>query len=253
MKYKLKTGKRVHRKSHGKIGFVELARTIGKRWKLLDPESRRLLEDYHSAEKRKYLMSLNAWKGRQVVTTDFTQRAEEVDFRPHLVTDPNLVYDSLSRMTSNQRRMVSPVGELKRDQVLPQDKASTQSTVVDTSSSHTSCDMAKVTMVEDPLSFLCPSISNSVLQRAFENFDKEMEIQGERPPSWTSSRPPEHKGHLPTKDLQVPLEMFCDYRTVSQWILIWPCHLKKWTLSSKMKVSRSMVAHLSPPQSIRSY
>jgi len=32
--------KRVHRKVHGKIGLVELAREVSKRWKVLDPESR---------------------------------------------------------------------------------------------------------------------------------------------------------------------------------------------------------------------
>ena len=54
--------KRIHRKTHGKIGFRDLARTIANRWKKLDKSTRQLLEEQAVEEKKEYAIRHKAWK-----------------------------------------------------------------------------------------------------------------------------------------------------------------------------------------------
>ncbi|KAL3938168.1 MAG: hypothetical protein SGBAC_006855 [Bacillariaceae sp.] len=54
--------KRVHCKTHGKIGFAEMAREIGRRWKSLDPESKKEFDDLAKAERKRYGVELAKWK-----------------------------------------------------------------------------------------------------------------------------------------------------------------------------------------------
>mmetsp|Transcript_14426 Transcript_14426/g.31492 ORF Transcript_14426/g.31492 Transcript_14426/m.31492 type:complete len:316 (-) Transcript_14426:176-1123(-) len=58
-------GKRPHRKSHGKIGFRELARTVAQRWKKISPEVKALLEREAQIEKEQHIQELKEWKARQ--------------------------------------------------------------------------------------------------------------------------------------------------------------------------------------------
>lgn len=57
--------KRVHCKTHGKIGFADMARAIGAKWKSLDPENRKVFEDQALKEKQRYTKDLAAWKAQQ--------------------------------------------------------------------------------------------------------------------------------------------------------------------------------------------
>jgi hypothetical protein len=59
--------KRLHRKTHGQISFLDLARTIGSRWKKIhvDSETRLVLEQQAAIEKEKYDERLEAWKVRE--------------------------------------------------------------------------------------------------------------------------------------------------------------------------------------------
>jgi hypothetical protein len=59
--YKVKR-KRVHRRSHGKISFLELARIIAGRWKMLDDATRSVLEEYAKIEKQTYTKAMKQWK-----------------------------------------------------------------------------------------------------------------------------------------------------------------------------------------------
>jgi hypothetical protein len=54
--------KRVHCKTHGKIGFAEMARVIGARWKSLDPQQRKVFELQALKEKKRYKLELASWK-----------------------------------------------------------------------------------------------------------------------------------------------------------------------------------------------
>lgn len=49
------SNKRKHRKSHGKVGFVEMARLIGERWKSLKAEDRKVYEDEAKGLKMRYV------------------------------------------------------------------------------------------------------------------------------------------------------------------------------------------------------
>jgi len=61
-----KKGPRPHRKSHGKIGFAELARTISARWKGLDPKTKAIFEDRARVEK--ILFKRRVEQGNDLVT-----------------------------------------------------------------------------------------------------------------------------------------------------------------------------------------
>ncbi|KAG7364319.1 HMG high mobility group box-containing protein [Nitzschia inconspicua] len=57
--------KRVHRKTHGKIGFAEMARVIGAKWKTLDDEEKQEFEGVAAKEKARYAKELAVWKEEQ--------------------------------------------------------------------------------------------------------------------------------------------------------------------------------------------
>jgi hypothetical protein len=53
------------RRSHGKIGFSDLARTIASGWKSLDAGTRAYYENLAVADKERYARELEAWKGQR--------------------------------------------------------------------------------------------------------------------------------------------------------------------------------------------
>lgn len=57
--------KRVHCKTHGKIGFAVMARTIGAHWKALAADKKKVFEDRASKEKLRYQIELASWKEAQ--------------------------------------------------------------------------------------------------------------------------------------------------------------------------------------------
>jgi hypothetical protein len=57
--------KRVHRKSHGKIGFAEMARVIGSKWKSVRDEDKKSFEGRAEKERKRYEVELEAWKETQ--------------------------------------------------------------------------------------------------------------------------------------------------------------------------------------------
>jgi HMG-box domain len=57
--------KRVHRKTHGKIGFAEMARIIGAKWKTLGDEEKHEFEEVAVREKKRYAEELAVWKEDQ--------------------------------------------------------------------------------------------------------------------------------------------------------------------------------------------
>lgn len=57
--------RRKHRKTHGKIGFADLARMIATKWKNCDEESRSMFEAQANIEKDRYKRELAEWKSSQ--------------------------------------------------------------------------------------------------------------------------------------------------------------------------------------------
>lgn len=61
--------KKVHCKTHGKISFAVMARTIGAKWKSLGANDKKIYEDKAREEKARYLRELAAWKETQKAGT----------------------------------------------------------------------------------------------------------------------------------------------------------------------------------------
>lgn len=57
--------RRVHRKTHGKIGFAEMARSIGAKWKILPAVDKEVFEKQAAKEKARYAKELATWKEQQ--------------------------------------------------------------------------------------------------------------------------------------------------------------------------------------------
>jgi hypothetical protein len=57
--------RRKHRKTHGKIGFAEMAKLVGQRWKKLDTTTKQGFEEQANAEKKRYVEHLEVWKKAQ--------------------------------------------------------------------------------------------------------------------------------------------------------------------------------------------
>jgi hypothetical protein len=57
--------RRKHRKTHGKIGFAEMAKLVGQRWKKLDTTTKQGFEEQANHEKERYVEHLKVWKKAQ--------------------------------------------------------------------------------------------------------------------------------------------------------------------------------------------
>lgn len=57
--------RRIHRKTHGKVGFAEMARSIGAKWKSLPDSDREVFVKQASKEKERYAKELAVWKELQ--------------------------------------------------------------------------------------------------------------------------------------------------------------------------------------------
>jgi hypothetical protein len=61
-RHKLRT---THQRTHGKIGFQELAKTLGEKWRTLDPLCKRRLDELAVLEKKRYATEMAVWKKNQ--------------------------------------------------------------------------------------------------------------------------------------------------------------------------------------------
>jgi hypothetical protein len=57
--------RRPHRKTHGKISFQELARSVGERWKNLDDERRKLYQDLAKEDMKRQKVAMEAYYAKQ--------------------------------------------------------------------------------------------------------------------------------------------------------------------------------------------
>lgn len=65
MKHKQKKEKRRHRKTHGKISFADLARSIASQWKELSDDDKVIFEERAEMEKCRYKQELSEWSAKQ--------------------------------------------------------------------------------------------------------------------------------------------------------------------------------------------
>jgi hypothetical protein len=57
--------KRRHRKTHGRISFGDLARTIADKWKTVDPQRKAIFDQYAEVDMRRYRTELKLWKEKK--------------------------------------------------------------------------------------------------------------------------------------------------------------------------------------------
>jgi HMG-box domain len=91
--------KRKHRKTHGMIGFADLARTIAKGWKNLSAEDRVVFEERAAIEKESYRTVVEEWQEKQLKARDDKKKEGSVQLNnsTHSQTD---VSTQLSLSTS---------------------------------------------------------------------------------------------------------------------------------------------------------
>jgi hypothetical protein len=82
------------RRSHGKIGFADLARNIAANWKSIDPESRSQLDKLAAKDKERYKKEMDEWKKKQEVKkkqiAQIYYPAPSADFEPIPIVSPDL-------------------------------------------------------------------------------------------------------------------------------------------------------------------
>jgi HMG-box domain len=92
--------KRRHRKSHGLIGFAELARTIAEKWKNLDAAQKAQYQEHATIERRRYLAKLHENKKRLISPYNTSLEAEPVG-KPDFLNPFHLDDDEFNNVDSS--------------------------------------------------------------------------------------------------------------------------------------------------------
>ena len=86
--HKMKKEKRRHRKTHGKISFADLARTIAQKWKTLQAADKVVFEERAEIEKARYKEDLEEWNIKQ--QQSFNQRKANMLRKVSLEPSPGM-------------------------------------------------------------------------------------------------------------------------------------------------------------------
>lgn len=65
IEHRNKKGKRLHRRTHGKVGFRELTTRISGKWKKADSQTLKILSEFAAIEKEKYYGEMLEWNKKQ--------------------------------------------------------------------------------------------------------------------------------------------------------------------------------------------
>ena len=69
-------GRREHRRTHGKVGFAELARQIGQKWRSLDEAERQPFVEQARVEKERYQEEVRRYRERKAMNVDDTEETK---------------------------------------------------------------------------------------------------------------------------------------------------------------------------------
>ena len=73
------SSKRKHRKTHGKIGFADMARSIGLKWKQLDSDARCVFEEQAKFERERYSKEMEEYRKNESTKTTGLARQVTLD------------------------------------------------------------------------------------------------------------------------------------------------------------------------------
>lgn len=99
--------KRSHRKTHGKISFGDLARTIANKWKRLDEAGKAIFEKSSSVEKERYRRELAEWNKKQKKWKEATSRMTSSLHQHHRFFSNNVT------PTQEPRQTMEATGDLE--------------------------------------------------------------------------------------------------------------------------------------------
>lgn len=108
--------RRKHRKTHGKIGFAEMARLVALRWSKLDTTTKQGFEEQANLEKARYFQLLEVWK--QAQESDPTEEPTETT---EYMEDEPIIREG--RQSDRGRQVARPMEaspRLPQQQALPQ-------------------------------------------------------------------------------------------------------------------------------------
>ena len=75
-------GRREHRRTHGKVGFAELARQIGQKWRSLDEAERQPFVEQARVEKERYQEEVRRYRERKAMNVDDTEETKSNEHSP---------------------------------------------------------------------------------------------------------------------------------------------------------------------------
>ena len=101
----VRAGKRIHRKTHGKIGFAEMARVIGQKWKSLPADEKQPFEEQAAKEKKRYATELENWKEEQKRKAAASKKSAKQAARLKAEMEANAAAGGDSSATDAQLRM----------------------------------------------------------------------------------------------------------------------------------------------------
>jgi hypothetical protein len=93
--------KRIHCKTHGKIGFGEMARTIGAKWKALGPDQKKVFEDMALKEKERYQKELATWKEAQKNKPPQRDETDVMSTSLNNASGASIAMNSMSMLSNN--------------------------------------------------------------------------------------------------------------------------------------------------------
>lgn len=78
---------RSHTKTHGKISFVDLAKTVAKKWKELDPASKAVYNAFADMERNLYKEKVKAWERKKKAEAEAELKTSSADKEAAVVAD----------------------------------------------------------------------------------------------------------------------------------------------------------------------
>ena len=106
-----KDNKRIHRKTHGKIGFAEMAKIIGSKWKNLPEEEKSEFQEVAAKEKERYAKELSEWNDEQKKKAVEQRRAARAEQK--LAAKKKQERAAKEKEVEKKNQLLSPEEELK--------------------------------------------------------------------------------------------------------------------------------------------
>lgn len=180
-----KRTKRKHRKSHGKIGFLELSRVISKRWAVLessDPETKQFVGRIAAGQLAEYKGEMKVYK--EVISRMTTMTPPAVNVKPETpISKPSIAVRTVTEAANDTvAAMISPVNSIIGAMISPSTSPSPPATFFPVDAPSSSFAMPSSMMSSSMLSSMqfCQSIEFTPAFSLDTEFLEESTIQEEQ-------------------------------------------------------------------------